>query len=128
MKRLLLACGLIAAAGPSAAQSTKVDPVISRDLPGMAGKEGVLLVVEYAPGAVDPVHRHDAHVFVYVLEGSVVMQVKGGEPVTLRSGETFYEGPSDTHVVGRNASATEPAKFLAFFVKDKGAPILTPAP
>lgn len=128
MKRLLLACGLIAAAGPSAAQSTKVDPVISRDLPGMAGKEGVLLVVEYAPGAVDPVHRHDAHVFVYVLEGSVVMQVKGGEPVTLRPGETFYEGPSDTHVVGRNASATEPAKFLAFFVKDKGAPILTPVP
>ena len=128
MKRLLLACGLIAAAGTSDAQSTKVDPVISRDLAGMAGKEGVLLVVEYAPGAVDPVHRHDANVFVYVLEGSVVMQVKGGEPVTLRSGETFYEGPSDTHVVGRNASATEPARFLAFFVKDKGAPILTPVP
>ena len=128
MKRLLLACGLIAAAGPSAAQSTKVSPVISRDLAGMAGKEGVLLVVEYAPRAVDPVHRHDANVFVYVLEGSVVMQVKGGEPVTLRPGETFHEGPSDTHVVGRNASATEPARFLAFFVKDKGAPILTPAP
>ena len=128
MKRLLLACSLIAAAGTSAAQSTKVGPVISRDLAGMAGKEGVLLVVEYAPGAVDPVHRHDAHVFVYVLEGSVVMQVKGGEPVTLRPGETFYEGPSDTHVVGRNASATEPARFLAFFVKDKGAPILTPVP
>ena len=128
MKRLLLACGLIAAAGPSAAQSTKVDPVISRDLAGMAGKEGVLLVVEYAPGAVDPVHRHDANVFVYVLEGSVIMQVKGGEPVTLRPGETFHEGPSDTHVVGRNASATEPARFLAFFVKDKGAPILTPVP
>ena len=128
MKCLLLACGLIAAAGTSAAQSTKVGPAISRDLAGMAGKEGVLLVVEYAPGAVDPVHRHDAHVFVYVLEGSVVMQVKGGEPVTLRPGETFYEGPSDTHVVGRNASATEPAKFLAFFVKDKGAPILTPVP
>ena len=127
-KRLLLACSLIAAAGTSDAQSTKVDPVISRDLAGMAGKEGVLLVVEYAPGAVDPVHRHDTHVFVYVLEGSVVMQVKGGEPVTLRPGETFYEGPSDTHVVGRNASATEPARFLAFFVKDKGAPILTPVP
>jgi quercetin dioxygenase-like cupin family protein len=129
MKRLLLACGLIAAAGTSAAQSTKVSPVISRDLAGMAGKEGVLLVVEYAPGAVDFVqHRHDANVFVYVLEGSVVMQVKGGEPVTLRPGETFHEGPSDTHVVGRNASATEPARFLAFFVKDKGAPILTPVP
>ena len=128
MKRLLLACSLIAAAGTSDAQSTKVGPAISRDLAGMAGKEGVLLVVEYAPVAVDPVHRHDANVFVYVLEGSVVMQVKGGEPVTLRPGETFYEGPSDTHVVGRNASATEPAKFLAFFVKDKGAPILTPVP
>ena len=128
MKRLLLACGLIAAAGTSAAQSTKVSPVISRDLAGMAGKEGVLLVVEYAPGAVALVHRHDANVFVYVLEGSVVMQVKGGEPVTLRPGEAFYEGPSDTHVVGRNASATEPARFLAFFVKDKGAPILTPVP
>ena len=128
MKRLLLTCGLVVAAGTSVAQSTKVSPAISRDLTGMAGKEGVLLVVEYAPGAVDPVHRHDAHVFVYVLEGSVVMQVKGGEPVTLRPGETFYEGPSDTHVVGRNASATDPAKFLAFFVKDKGAPILTPVP
>ena len=86
-----------------------------------------MLIVEYAPGAEDPVHRHNANAFVYVLEGSVVMQVKGGEQVTLQPGQTFYEGPNDIHVVGRNASKTEPAKFLVVFIKNKGAPILTPA-
>lgn len=86
----------------------------------------MLIVGVYPPGAVDPVHRHDADAFVYVLEGSVVMQVKGGEPVTLQPGQTFYEGPNDIHVVGRNASKTEPAKFLVVFIKNKGAPILTP--
>ena len=85
------------------------------------------LTVEYAPGASDPVHRHDAHVFVYVLEGAVVMQVKGGQEVRLAPGQTFYESPDDVHVVGRNASTTERAKFLAFFVKDAGAPVLVPA-
>ena len=81
-----------------------------------------MLIVEYAPGAEDPVHRHNAHAFVYVLEGSVVMQVKGGEPVTLQPGQTFYEGPNDIHVVGRNASKTEASKFLVVFVKNEGRP------
>jgi len=123
MKRLLLVGALISMAGASAAQTTKVTPLLSRDLTGM---EGAMLTVEYPPGAADPIHRHNAYVFVYVLEGSVVMQVKGAAPVTLHPGQTFYEGPDDIHVVGRNASKTKPAKFLAFFVKDKGAPFVMP--
>ena len=85
-----------------------------------------MMTVEHAPGGSDPIHRHNAHAFVYVLEGSVVMQVKGGKQVTLTPGQTFYEGPADVHVVGRNASNTKPAKFLVFLVKDKGAPALVP--
>ncbi len=85
-----------------------------------------MIAVEYAPGAADPVHTHHAHALVYVLEGSIVMQVRGGEPVTLTPGATFYEGPDDVHIVGRNASLTAPARFLVFLVKDKGAPILVP--
>ena len=127
MRRLLLVSALVCIAGASAAQTTKVTPLLSRDLTGIAGKEGAMMTVEYAPGASDPVHRHGAHVFVYVLEGSVVMQAKGAAPVTLRPGETFHEAPDDIHLVGRNASSTEPAKFLAFFVKDKGAPVVMPA-
>ena len=125
MKRWLLIGALISMAGASAAQ-TKVTPLLSRDLTNIAGKEGTLLAVEYPPGAADPIHRHNAHVFVYVLEGSVVMQVEGAAPVILHPGQTFYEGPNDIHLVGRNASTTQPAKFLAFFVKDKGAPAATP--
>jgi quercetin dioxygenase-like cupin family protein len=83
--------------------------------------------VDYAPGATDEIHRHNAHVFVYVLEGNIVMQVRGGKQMTLGSGQTFYEAPKAVHVVGRNASKTKPAKFLVFFVKDKGAPPLVPA-
>ena len=86
-----------------------------------------MVTVEYAPGGSDPIHRHNAHVFVYVLEGSVVMQLKGGKEITLTPGQTFYEGPDDVHVVTRNASKTKPAKFLVFFVKDKAAPVLVPA-
>ena len=129
MKRSLVLIGaLVSIAGAAAAQTTKVTPLLSRDLAGVAGdKEGAMFLVEYAPGAVDPVHRHNANVFVYVLEGSIVMQVKGEAEVTLRPGQTFHEGPDDVHLVGRNASRTEPAKFLAFFVKDKGAPVLVPA-
>ena len=82
--------------------------------------------VEYPPGSVDPVHTHHAQALVYVLEGSIVMQVRGGAPVTLSPGQTFYEGPDDVHIVGRNASDTLPARFLVFLVKGKGAPILTP--
>ncbi len=127
MKQLLLAVAAFAGTSASAAESTKVTPLLSRDLTGIAGKEGAMMTVEYAPGAVDPIHRHNAHVFIYVLEGSVVMQVKGAAPVTLRPGQTFYEGPDDIHLVGRNASRTKPAKFLAVFVKDRGAPVVAPA-
>jgi quercetin dioxygenase-like cupin family protein len=87
-----------------------------------------MITVEYPPGSVDPIHRHNAHAFIYVLEGSIIMQVKGGKEVTLTPGQTFYEGPDDVHVVGRNASRTSPARFVVFFIKDKGAPVLVPAP
>jgi quercetin dioxygenase-like cupin family protein len=106
---------------------TKGTPLLSKDLTGIAGKEGVMLVVEYPPGVASPSHRHNAFTFVYVLEGSVTMQVKGGAPVTLGPGETFYESPDDIHAVSKNASATKPAKILVFFVKDKGAPGSVPA-
>jgi len=108
------------------AQQAEVVPLMSRDLTDIPGKEVVMLTVTYPPGASDPVHRHNAQAFVYVLEGSVVMQVKGGKEVTLTPGQTFYEGPDDIHVVGRNASKTSPAKFLVLMVKDKGSPILVP--
>ena len=112
--------------GALLAQQSKVTPLITKDLPEYPGKEGLMITVEYPPGASSPVHRHNAHAFVYVVEGSIVMQVKGGKEVTLTPGQTFYEGPNDVHVVGRNASDTKPAKFLVVFVKDKGAPILVP--
>jgi quercetin dioxygenase-like cupin family protein len=108
-------------------KEAQVTPVLSKDLTDIPGKEGLMLTVVYPPGSSDPVHRHNAHGFIYVLEGSIVMQVKGGKEVTLTPGQSFYEGPSDVHVVGRNASQTKPAKFVVFFVKDKGAPILAPA-
>ena len=107
--------------------NTAVKSLLSKDLAGVPGKELSMITVEYAPGASDPVHTHHAQALVYVLEGSIVMQVKGAEPVTLTPGQTFYEGPDDVHVVGRNASQTAPAKFLVFLVKDKGAPLLTPS-
>jgi quercetin dioxygenase-like cupin family protein len=108
------------------AQEAKVTPLMSKDLTEFPSKEGMMITVDYPPGSTDPVHRHNAHAFVYVLEGSIVMQVKGGKEVTLTPGQTFYEGPNDVHVVGRNASNTRPAKFVVFLVKDKGAPVLTP--
>ena len=114
-------------AGALTAQETKVTPLMSKDLTDLHGKEGLMLTVEYPPGASDPIHRHNAHAFVYVLEGSIVMQVRGGKEVTLTPGQTFYEGPDDIHVVGRNASKTRPAKFLVFLVKQKSAPVLVPA-
>ena len=101
--------------------------VLSKDLTGFPGKEGLMITVEYPPGGSDPIHRHNAHAFVYVLEGSIVMQVRGGKETTLTPGQSFYEGPDDVHVVGRNASQTKPAKFVVFLVKDKGAPVLVPA-
>jgi quercetin dioxygenase-like cupin family protein len=125
MKTLLIA--LCLAASAAAADDISVTPLMAKDLTGMAGKEGQMLTVEFAPGAVSASHRHNAHTFVYVLEGSVVMQVKGGEEVTLGPGQTFYESPEDIHSVSKNASSTKPAKILVFFVKDKGAPPTLPA-
>jgi quercetin dioxygenase-like cupin family protein len=107
--------------------SATVTPLVSTDLLSAAGKELTMIAVEYPPGSTDPVHTHHAQALVYVLEGSIVMQVRGGETVTLTPGETFYEGPDDVHVVGRNASQTARAKFLVFLVKEKGAPIVVPA-
>jgi quercetin dioxygenase-like cupin family protein len=122
---LVLVCLVFVAVEPKEApKEANVTPLLSKDLTEFPGKEGVMLMVEYPPGGTDPVHRHNAHGFIYVLEGSIVMQVRGGKEVTLTPGQTFYEGPSDVHVVGRNASQTQPAKFVVFFVKDKGAPIL----
>jgi quercetin dioxygenase-like cupin family protein len=112
---------------PLSAQQPTVVPVMTKELTDIPGKEVLMLTVEFAPGGADPIHRHNAHGFIYVLEGSVVMQVKGGEPVTLTAGQTFYEGPDDVHIVGRNASSTRPAKLLAVLVKDKGTPALVPA-
>jgi len=111
---------------PLIAQDAKVTPVMSKPLADIQGKEVQILTVEYPPGGSDPVHRHNAHAFVYVLEGSIVMGLNGGKSVTLTPGQTFYEGPNDIHTVGRNASKTEPAKFVVFFLKDKDAPILIP--
>ena len=113
--------------GTLVAQEAKVTELLSKDLTNLPGKEGLMITVEYPPGSSDPIHRHNAHGFIYVLEGSIVMQVRGGKEVTLTPGQTFYEGPDDVHVVGRNASQTKPAKFVVFFVKDKGAPVLVPA-
>jgi quercetin dioxygenase-like cupin family protein len=112
--------------GSLVALEPKVTPLMSKDLTELPGREVVMITVEYAPGGSDPIHRHNAQAFVYVLEGSVVMQVKGGREVTLTPGQTFYEGPDDVHVVGRNASSTKPAKFLVFLVKEKAAPVLIP--
>ena len=111
---------------PVAAQQAEVTPLMSKDLPELPGKEVTMITVVYHPGGSDPIHRHNAHAFVYVLEGSIVMQVKDGKQVTLTPGQTFYEGPQDLHIVGRNASSTKPAKFVVVLIKDKGAPILVP--
>jgi quercetin dioxygenase-like cupin family protein len=109
------------------AQEIKVTPLLSKDLTGFPGKEGTLITVVYPPGGSETIHRHNAQVFVYVLQGSVVMQVRGGKEMILTAGQTFYESLTDIHVIGRNASKTEPAKFIAFFLKDKGAPTHIPA-
>lgn len=121
---LVLACLL---STTLVAQEAKVTKLMSKDLPNIPGKEGLMITVEYPPGSSDPIHRHNASAFVYVLEGTIVMQVRGGMEETLTAGQTFYEGPDDVHLVGRNASKTKPAKFVVFLVKEKGAPVLVPA-
>lgn len=113
--------------GGLSAQEAKVTPLMTKPLPDLPDREAMMITVEYGPGQSSAPHRHNAHTFVYVLEGSVVMQVKGGQPVTLSPGQTFYEGPDDVHVVSRNGSATRPARFLVFFVKREGAAATVPA-
>jgi quercetin dioxygenase-like cupin family protein len=103
-----------------------VTPLTTRDLAGVPGKEVTMITVEYLPGGASMPHRHDANVFVYVLEGSMIMQVQGQDPVTLTAGQTFYESPGDVHVQSANASQTKPAKFVVFMVKDKGVPATKP--
>jgi quercetin dioxygenase-like cupin family protein len=119
---LLLLIGT-ASAEPAA---VTVAPLMKKALADATGKEVEMIAVQYAPGASDPIHRHHAQAFVYVLEGAIEMQVKGGPLVKLTPGQTFYEAPDDVHVVGRNASRTEPAKFVVFLIKKQGAPVLVP--
>src|SRR5919205_1443975 len=125
-RALLLACLSFNAVPALASPEAVVTPLVAKDIPELRGKEGVMILVEYPPGATDPIHRHNAHAFVYVLEGSVVMRLRDAAEVTLSPGQTFYEGPNDVHIVGRNASNTQSAKFVVFLVKNQGAPILEP--
>jgi quercetin dioxygenase-like cupin family protein len=125
-EKIILVLLLSLITGTLMAQEAKVTSLMSKDLKDFPGKEGLMITVEYPPGATDPIHRHNAHAFVYVLEGSIVMQLKGGKEVTLTPGQTFYEGPDDVHIVGRSAEETKPAKFVVFLIKDKGAPVLVP--
>ena len=122
-----LVLSLAFANGTLGAQEPTISSLLSKDLVGLPGKELSVITVEYAPGGSDPVHRHNAQVVVYVLQGAVVMQVQGQSQITLKPGDTFYEGPDDVHVVAKNASSSAPAKFLVFFVKDKGVPVKAPA-
>ena len=124
---LFLSVGLSLIAGTVMAQEAKVTSLMSKDLKDFPGKELLMIMVEHVPGGSNPAHRHNAHAMLYVLEGSVVMQLKGGQQVTLTPGQSFYEGPDDVHVVDRNASSSQPAKFLVVLIKDKGAPALVPA-
>jgi quercetin dioxygenase-like cupin family protein len=127
MKRTAaLALSLSLAGSMLPAQTEPVKTLMSQDLSGVPGREVSMITVDYAPGASTPAHTHHALALVYVLEGSIVMQAKGKEPVTLTNGQTWSEGPDDVHIVSRNASTSAPAKYLVFMVKDKGAPILTP--
>jgi quercetin dioxygenase-like cupin family protein len=117
----------LAATSALASDQPKVTPLMSKDLSDLGNKEAVMLTVEYAPGQSSAPHRHNAHTFVYVLQGAVMMGVKGQQPVRVEAGQTFYESPTDVHTVSRNASDSEPAKFLVVFVKDEGAPANVPA-
>jgi quercetin dioxygenase-like cupin family protein len=124
---LVFSAPLAQAADASEPPQPLVSPLMTKDLSDLPGKEVLMLTVVYPPGAVEHVHRHDAHAFVYVLEGSIIMGVKGGKEVTLQPGQTFYEGPTDVHTVGRNASQTKPAKFVVMLVKKKGVDAVLPA-
>lgn len=123
---LIISFLLSAVIAATAAEPVQVTELMTKALANVPGKEVTMITVHYAPGAADPVHRHNASAFVYVLEGTIEMQMKGDEKVTLKPGQTFYEAPDEVHLVGRNASNTDPAKFLVFLVKEKGAPVLVP--
>ncbi|AET94242.1 MULTISPECIES: cupin domain-containing protein [Caballeronia] len=123
---LVVGCAAFVANTAHAAPEAIVKELMTKPLPEYPGKEALMISVEYPPGAVDPVHRHDAHTYVYVLEGTIIMQLNGGKTVTLKPGDTFYEGPDDVHTVGRNASKTKRAKFIVLLLKDTGAPVLKP--
>jgi quercetin dioxygenase-like cupin family protein len=125
--KLVAVALLCLVSGTAMAEEAKVTPLMSKDLADYPGKEALMITVEHAPGGASAIHRHNAHAFVYMLEGSVIMQLKGGEQVTLTPGQAFYEGPDDVHLVDRNASTTKPAKFLVVLIKNKGAPALVPA-
>lgn len=128
ISRAALVAGLwCAAGGRLMAQEAKATPLMTKALADIPGKEGLMLLVEYPPGSKDAVHRHNADAFVYVIEGTIVMQLKGQKPVTVTTGQTFYEGPEDVHVVGRNASSTKPAKFVVLLLKQQGAPAVVAA-
>ena len=126
MKRTAAMTLALSLGGGTLVAQDDVRSLLSKDLVGAPGREISMITVEYAPGGTTPVHTHNAQAMVYVLEGSIVMQVKGAPPVTLTEGQTFYEGPDDVHLVSRNASKTASARFVVFLVKDKGAPILKP--
>jgi quercetin dioxygenase-like cupin family protein len=125
MRKILITLCLVAST--AFAEDAKVTSLMQHDLMRTVGQEGTLIMVEYEPGGSSSEHRHNAYAFVYVLEGALVMQVEGGEEVTLKPGQTFFESPQDVHTVSKNASSTKPVKFLVFFVKQKGAPISMPA-
>jgi quercetin dioxygenase-like cupin family protein len=124
MKKVLLLLFLVCS--PLIAQDANVTSLMVKPLADIHGKEVQVLSVEYPPGSHDPIHRHNAHGFIYVLEGSIVMAVNNGKPITLTAGQMFYEGPNDIHTIGRNASRTKPARFVVFLLKDKDAPVLIP--
>ena len=127
MTKFMALALLCCMSGAAMAEEAKVTPLMSKDLADIPGKEALMITVEHAPGGSSAIHRHNAHAFVYMLKGSVVMQLKGGQQVTLTPGQAFYEGPDDVHLVDRNASSTEPAKFLVVLIKNKGAPAVVPA-
>ena len=124
MKKVLFI--LLLVYSPLIAQDAKVNSLMVKQLADIHGKEVQILTVEYPPGGHDPIHRHNAHGFIYMLEGSIVMAVNSGKPITLTAGQMFYEGPNDIHTIGRNASKTKPARFVVFLLKDKDAPVLIP--
>ena len=124
---LIAAIGLAIVSTPQAADAPKIVPLLTQPLAELPNKEALMLTVAYGPGESSPAHRHNADVFVYVLEGAILMGVNGGAPVRLEAGQTFHESPSDVHTVSRNASDSAPAKFVVFIVKNKGAPATAPA-